>query len=72
MTAQDVLLAIASDEPLPEGVTLPEGFELPEQVRQRLQGGLAGGGLPARLAVARAPTPRSAPTRPPGCSPRPA
>jgi len=37
--AQEVLLAIANDQPLPEGVTLPEGFELPEQIRQQLVGG---------------------------------
>ena len=42
VTIQQVLQALANDEPLPEGVTLPEGFELPEQLLQRF----AGGGTP--------------------------
>ena len=39
VTIQQVLQALANDEPLPEGVTLPDGFELPEQLRSRLAGG---------------------------------
>ncbi len=48
VTAQEVLLAVAGGETLPEGVTLPEGFELPEQLRQRL----ASGGLPGAAGTA--------------------
>ena len=59
VTIQQVLQALANDEPLPEGVTLPEGFEVPEQLLQRFAGGGQDGAAPGAGAGQQgAPSPR--------------
>jgi len=60
VAAQEVLLAFASGEPLPDGVTLPEGFELPEQLQQAFASGRFAGGGGARRGGAGADAPAGA------------
>ena len=51
VTMREVIRAVVTGGPLPEGVVLPEDFELPPQVREFVeaarQGGAAGGDRPA-------------------------
>ncbi|MEZ4503438.1 MAG: HlyD family efflux transporter periplasmic adaptor subunit [Dehalococcoidia bacterium] len=42
VSMQDILQALANDEPLPDGVTLPEGFEIPETLLERIRSGATG------------------------------
>ena len=58
VTIRDVVQAVASGEPLPEGVTLPEGFEIPQQILERLAAG--GLGATGRQGAAAEPDPVAA------------